>query len=92
MAEQQSKNNKTKQNKTGKDNVMATKLTNKVTRETRDMVRDRSKQREVVITLEPGHQGKGMISLRLKGTRHPPLIITPSRLYLMLERRAVGLA
>ena len=71
---------------------MATKLTKIVVRETTDKVRDRTKEREVVIILEPGHQGKGMISLKLKGNRQPPLSITPGTLYRLLERRAVGVA
>tara|TARA_R110000824_G_scaffold68195_4_gene176529 strand:+ start:799 stop:1014 length:216 start_codon:yes stop_codon:yes gene_type:complete len=71
---------------------MATQLTKPVVRETKALVRDRSRMRPIVITLEAGHQGQGMISLKLKGNRQPPLTITPERLYLWLERRAAGLA
>ena len=71
---------------------MATKLTKNVTRETNATVRDKSTQRNVIIELEPGYQGKGMINVRLKGLRHPALGIPPESLYLYLERRAVGLA
>lgn len=69
-----------------------TKLTKTISRETNALVRDRSKQRPIIITLEEGYQGQGMISLKLKGNRQPPLTITPDSLYHMLERRMAGMA
>jgi hypothetical protein len=68
-----------------------TKLTKTISRETNALVRDRSNHRPVIITLEEGYRGQGMISLKLKGNRQPPLTITPEALYSYLERRAVGL-
>lgn len=69
-----------------------TPLGSTIKRKTQSMVRDKGKMRNVVITLDAGHQGHGMVSLNLYGVPHTTLTITPAQLYKLLEHRSVGLA